>query len=271
VAIRRHKAQLFVLLLALAIGLSAIGGEVDPKTFITHIDRLPNYLTDITPHLSLRNLPSDLADWYWNLGHWFDLLVDTLLMAYLGTAFGVLGGFCLSFFAAANLTPHGSVRLVARRFLEICRTIPDLVFALVFVAAFGLGATPGILALSIHTSGALGKLFAEVVENIDMSGVDALKATGATWTQTIRFGVLPQVAANFVSYALLRFEINVRAAAVIGFVGAGGIGFDLIEAIRKFYYSDVSAILLMIIATVVLIDLGSERLRHALTKAERRG
>jgi phosphonate transport system permease protein len=139
-----------------------------------------------------------------------------------------------------------------------------------FVAAFGLGATPGTLALSIHTSGALGKLFAEVVENIDMSGVDVLKSTGATWTQTIRFAVLPQVAANFVSYALLRFEINVRAAAVIGFVGAGGIGFDLMEAIRKFYYADVSAILLMIIATVVLIDLGSERLRHALTGVERR-
>lgn len=267
---RRYRTRLFVLLLSLAIGLSAIGGEVDLKTFITHIDRFPNYLIDIAPHLSLRKLPSDLGDWYWNFRHWFDLLVDTLLMAYLGTAFGALGGFCLSFFAAANLTPHRSIRLVARRFLEMCRTIPDLVFALVFVAAFGLGATPGTLALSIHTSGALGKLFAEVVENIDMSGVDALKSTGATWTQTIRFAVLPQVAANFVSYALLRFEINVRAAAVIGFVGAGGIGFDLMEAIRKFYYSDVSAILLMIIATVVLIDLGSERLRHALTGAERR-
>ena len=268
---RRHRTQLLLLALCLAIIFAAIGGEVDLKAFITHIDRLPNYFTEIAPPLSLTHLGSDLADWYWNFGHWFDLLVDTLLIAYLGTTLGALGGFCLCFFASANLTPHSMLRLLARRFLEICRTIPDLVFALVFVAAFGLGAMPGTLALAIHTSGALGKLFAEVVENIDMSGVDALKAAGASWTQTIRFAVLPQVSANFVSYALLRFEVNVRAAAVIGFVGAGGIGFDLMEAIRKFYYSDVSAILVMIIATVVLIDLVGERLRHALTGSDGRG
>jgi phosphonate transport system permease protein len=159
--------------------------------------------------------------------------------------------------------------VTAKRVLEFCRTVPELVFALVFVQAFGLGPLPGILALAIHTVGALGKLFAEVVENIDMKPVDGAVSCGASWTQSIRYAVLPQVMSNFASYALLRFEINVRGAAVMGFVGAGGIGQDLIEAIRKFYYSDVSALLFLIIVTVMLIDLTTERIRHALLGWER--
>jgi phosphonate transport system permease protein len=141
---------------------------------------------------------------------------------------------------------------------------------LIFVVAFGLGALPGVLALAIHTMGALGKLFSEVVENIDMKPVDGLTSTGASWTEMVRFAAVPQVLANFASYGLLRFEINVRGAAVMGFVGAGGIGQDLIEAIRKFYYSDVSAILLMIILTVTIIDLVTEQIRHRLVGADRK-
>ena len=135
---------------------------------------------------------------------------------------------------------------------------------MIFVVAFGLGAMPGVLAIAIHTTGALGKLFAEVVENIDMKPVEGVIAAGGNFRQIVRFGVVPQVLANFTSYALLRFEINARSATVIGFVGAGGIGQDLLEAIRKFYYSDVSAILLMIIGMVMIIDMTTERVRHAL-------
>ena len=137
-------------------------------------------------------------------------------------------------------------------------------FALIFVVAFGLGAMAGVLAIAIHTMGALGKLFSEVVENIDLKPVEGTRASGGTWAQQVRFGAVPQVLSNFVSYALLRFEINVRGAAVMGFVGAGGIGQDLIEAIRKFYYSDVSAILLLIILAVMIIDALTEKLRHHL-------
>ena len=125
-----------------------------------------------------------------------------------------------------------------------------------------------MLALAIHTMGALGKLFSEVVENIDMKPVEGLESTGANWITTVRFAAIPQVLSNFASYALLRFEINVRGAAVMGFVGAGGIGQDLIEAIRKFYYSDVSAILVLVIITVSLIDLITERVRHGLIGME---
>jgi phosphonate transport system permease protein len=146
--------------------------------------------------------------------------------------------------------------------------VPEIVFALIFVVAFGLGPVPGVIAIMIHTVGALGKLFAEVVENIDMNPVEGAIASGATRWQAIRYAVVPQVLPNFASYALLRFEINVRGASVMGFVGAGGIGQDLIEAIRKFYYSDVSAILLLIIATVMVIDVVTERIRHRLITQE---
>jgi phosphonate transport system permease protein len=125
-----------------------------------------------------------------------------------------------------------------------------------------------VLAITLHTTGTLGKLFAEVIENIDMKPVEGVQGTGGSWLSQVRFGVLPQVLSNFASYALLRFEINVRGAAVIGFVGAGGIGQELIVAIRKFYYSDVSAILLMLLVCVMVIDWGSEKLRYRLLAAE---
>jgi phosphonate transport system permease protein len=127
-----------------------------------------------------------------------------------------------------------------------------------------------VLAISVHSIGALGKQYAEMVENIDMKPVEGLRSTGAGWIASMRFAVLPQVAAGFASYTLLRFEINVRSASVMGFVGAGGIGVELITAIRKFYYSDVSAILLMLILTVFVIDIGTGWVRGRLFGKERR-
>jgi phosphonate transport system permease protein len=148
--------------------------------------------------------------------------------------------------------------------------VPDIVFALIFVIAFGLGPMAGVLAITIHSIGALGKQYAEMVENIDMKPVEGLRSTGASWIASMRFAVLPQVVAGFASYTLLRFEINVRSASVMGFVGAGGIGVELITAIRKFYYSDVSAILLLIILTVFVIDIGTGWVRGKLFGTERR-
>ena len=154
--------------------------------------------------------------------------------------------------------------MAVRRVLELLRTVPDIVFAMVFVVAFGLGPLPGVLALTLHSIGTLGKQFTEVVESIDMSPVEGVAAAGGNWLSQVRFGALPQVLSNFASYTLLRMEINVRGAAVIGFVGAGGIGEDLLIAIRKFYYQDVSAMLLLLVACVMLLDMASERLRHRL-------
>lgn len=265
---RRLRTLLGVVVLVAVVVSAGRVAEIDAAKFFANVHRFPSYLHDILPTLTLANLPGDLAEWLWGWQRWLAKLGETLLIAYLGTVLGALGAFLLCFTAAGNLVRSAALRFTARRFLEICRTVPEIVFALVFVVAFGLGAVPGVLAIAIHTCGALGKLFAEVVENIDMKPVDGLVATGANFPQTVRFAVLPQVLSNFASYALLRFEINVRGAAVMGFVGAGGIGQDLIEAIRKFYYSDVSAILLFVVLTVMVIDFATERLRHALLAAE---
>ena len=204
----------------------------------------------------------DPVEWFWGLPHWLRLLGDTLLMAYVGTLVGATGGFLLGLLSAGNIVPSAPLRWVVKRGAEFCRTVPEIVFALVFVIAFGLGPLPGVLALSLHTLGALGKQFSEVVENIDMKPVEGALAAGAGWPQMARYAVVPQVLPGFLSYALLRFEVNVRGAAVLGFVGAGGIGQDLIEAVRKFYYNDVAALLVLIILTVVVIDTLTGQLRR---------
>ena len=258
--------------LAVVVVAAAVFAGVDPVRMFGRIGAVGDYFGRIFVFdggpFAGRPVVVAPGEWMWGLGHWAKLIGDTLLIAYAGTIVGAVAGFFLSFMAAKNLGRHPVVRIAVKRLLEVCRTVPELVFALIFVIAFGLGPMPGVLALAIHTAGALGKLFCEVVENIDMRPVEGTIATGGSWWQTVRFAALPQVAANFVSYALLRFEINVRGAAVMGFVGAGGIGQDLIEAIRKFYYADVSAILVLIIATVMLIDLVTERIRHRLVDGE---
>jgi phosphonate transport system permease protein len=267
----RRNALLAGLAVALALTLaSSWMAEVRPTTFASNITNFGSYIRQILPVLTLQDLGGDLANWYWGLGKWLRLLGETILIAYLGTLAGAIGAFCLCFLASANMMRSPAVRWTARRCLEFCRTVPEIVFALFFVIAFGLGPIVGVLALAIHTVGALGKLFAELVENIDMKPVEGIEATGASWPAIIRFAVVPQVLAGFASYALLRFEINVRSAGVMGFVGAGGIGMEFLVAIRNFYYTDVSAILLMLIVTVTLIDLGTERLRHKLLALEGR-
>jgi phosphonate transport system permease protein len=268
--VARRRRQFYLVLLALALAAAVAGryGEVDPAYLFQHISNFTSYFGRILPKLTFAHFGADVADWYWNLSGWLKLLVDTILIAYLGTLIGTLGAFMTAFLTAQNTAPSAALRFAVKRFHEFCRTVPDIVFALLFVAAFGLGPLPGILAIGIHSIGALGKLFTEVVENIDMKPVEGVRSAGATFVETVRFAVVPQVLANFASYALLRFEINVRSGTVIGIVGAGGIGQDLFVAIRKFYYTDVSAILLMIIVTVVLFDLISERIRHRLARLE---
>jgi len=264
VAAKRRRTLVLAVMVAVGTALAAWGGEVDLQKLAEGLPRFWSYFHDILPTLRLTNIRADLAEWYWNWDGWLWLLAETLLVAYVGTFLGATVGFVLCFFASANLMKNAIVRAVVRRSLEFCRTVPDIVFALLFVYALGLGPIPGVLAIGIHTVGALGKQFAEVVENIDMKPMDGARATGASWIEQIRFAVVPQILSNFVSYTLLRFEINVRGASVMGFVGAGGIGKELLSSIRQFYYSDVSAILLMIVVTVFVIDVFTERLRHRL-------
>jgi phosphonate transport system permease protein len=265
---RRIRSAAYSVLFLVITAVALATAEVDMAKFLANFGNFGSYFDRILTLENGQRVWTDPAEWFWGWKPWGALLLDTLLIAYLGTLFGAIGAFFLCFAATINLAVNPAQRFFARRFLEFCRTVPEIVFALIFVVAFGLGPVPGVLAIMIHTVGALGKLFAEVVENIDMKPVEGVSSTGASWAMTVRFAVVPQVLSGFLSYALVRFEVNVRGAAVMGFVGAGGIGQDLLEAIRKFYYSDVSALLVMIIATVVIIDLISERLRHRLLSME---
>ena len=265
-AARARRLQMIAgaALLVVLIGLSAIQAEVDPKTFLAKLGGFTSYFDRMATLDSGARVWTDPAAWFWSFKRSARLIGETILMAYVGTLTGAVAAFALNFVASPNLTRRGWLVFAARRLLEFCRTVPDIVFALIFVVAFGLGPLPGVLALALHTAGALGKQFFETTENIDMKPVEGLRSVGASYAQVIRYAALPQVLASFASFALLRFEINVRGATVLGFVGAGGIGQDLMEAIRKFYYSDVSAILVLIIAVVMTIDILTQYLRRAL-------
>lgn len=271
----RQTRGLVALAAVIAIALvSADFVNADLIGLLTNSDRLFNYfgrlLTLTEGPMTGQPVWTDPAEWFWGLGRWTRLLLDTLLIAYVGTLFGVIAGFCCAVLSARNIVPSATLRWTVKRFAEFCRTVPDLVFALLFVYAFGLGPLPGVLAIFIHTTGALGKQMLEVVENIEMKPVDGVLASGASWTRMVRFAVFPQVLPGVLSYALLRFEINVRTAAVLGFVGAGGIGQELITAIRRFYYNDVAALLVLITVTVILIDVLSSNLRRRVSGMEAR-
>jgi phosphonate transport system permease protein len=270
VARKRLRIALGALVFLTALVVAAFGAEVNLKTFFTYIGNFVSYFDRILKLDDGSRVWTNFGEWFWGWQKWLRLLGETLLISYVGTLIGAVLAFFLNFLAAENTSPAHWLRFVVRRLLEFARTVPGIVFALIFVIAFGLGPMAGVLAIAIHSTGALGKLFSEIVENADMKPVEGVRSTGASWVACMRFAVLPQVMAGYAGYALLRFEINVREASVMGFVGAGGIGQELVVAIRKFYYSDVSAILVTIIITVFIIDIGTGWLRGRLFGKEAR-
>jgi phosphonate transport system permease protein len=203
--------------------------------------------------------PPDFHDWR----HYLQELIVTLQIALWGTALAIVGSIPLALLAASNLTPWW-VHQPVRRFLDACRAINEMVFALLFVVAVGLGPFAGVLALWVHTTGTLAKLFSEAVEAIDPQPVEGIRATGAHPVAEVLYGVLPQVMPLWISYALYRFEANVRSASVVGMVGAGGIGMVLWDVIRGFQYAQTAAVLMMLVVSVALIDLASASLRKRL-------
>ena len=188
--------------------------------------------------------------------------LETVQMALAGTFLALLVAFPVGFLAARNTTPHPLVYHAVRSVLNFLRTIPDLALGLLFVAAVGLGAFAGTLALAIHTATVLGKLLSESVENIDEGVVEAIRATGAGYTQVLSFGVLPQILPDLISFALYRLETNIRAASVLGLIGAGGIGYLLNTSLRTFQYQEAAAIVLVLIALVMFVDYLSSHLRR---------
>lgn len=253
--------------LCVALLLAAWVSEAYPSSLIAGAPRIGEYFWKLLPDLrpavlfASTDTQGSLAYWMYRIDIWLWLLFETSQMAALATLSGALLAALLCFPAAINLAPNRAVHFVFRRVLELFRSVPDIVYALILVWTFGVGPLAGILAIALHTVGALGKLFAEVVENADMRPWEAVRATGGTWAHGVRFAILPQVLPNFLSYVLLRFEINVRGATVIGFVGAGGIGQELYSVISFNYYQEIGAIIVLIILAVSLIDLTSEKLR----------
>lgn len=187
--------------------------------------------------------------------------VETIQMAFLGTFFSVLLSIPIAIFGANNLTSSKLLRGISRSLIAFTRTVPDLVFALIFVSAVGLGPVPGILALSIHSIGMLGKLYAEAIEEIDMGPVEAMEALGASKLQAIFYAIIPQVTPSFVAATLYRLDINVRSSIVLGLVGAGGIGFELMMAMRLFRYEELLSILIIIFAIVLSAEAISNSIR----------
>lgn len=188
--------------------------------------------------------------------------LETIQMALAGTFLALIVAFPLGFLAARNTTPHPAVYRGVRLVLNLVRTIPDLALGLLFVAAVGLGAFAGTIALAIHTATVLGKLLSESVENIDEGVVEAIRATGAGYAQILSFAVVPQILPDLISFTLYRLETNIRAASVLGLIGAGGIGYLMNTSFRTFQYQEAAAIVLVLIALVMLVDYLSSRLRN---------
>jgi phosphonate transport system permease protein len=190
-------------------------------------------------------------------------MVVTIQIALWGTVLAVICAVPLGLLSSANITPRW-VHQPVRRLMDAARAINEMVFAMLFIVAVGLGPFAGVLALFVHTTGVLAKLFSEAVESIDAQPVEGIRATGANALEEIIYGVIPQVLPLWISYSLYRFESNVRSASVVGMVGAGGIGVILWEIIRGFQYAETCAVMIIIIVTVSVIDLVSARIRNSL-------
>lgn len=212
-------------------------------------NRMVTGLADIADLLSEMWVPD-----FTHLNSWWGPLLDSMTMSIAATALAVLLSVPLALLGARNTSPHPAIYWVARLILNVLRSVPELIMAIVFVAAVGFGALPGALALGIHSAGMVGKFFAEAIEHAAEAPVEAARATGAGPAQVILHGILPQVLPQMADVTVYRWEFNFRASVVVGVVGAGGIGFELIAALRTLQYDEVAAILLVILATVTVVD-----------------
>lgn len=232
-----------------AAGAAVVVAGACWATGLFDLDRLATGIPDFID-LTGEMLPPNFA----NGRDWIRPVLDTLAMSVAGTALAVLGSLPLAFLAARNTSPHPAVYQVTRVILNFLRAVPELIMGIIFVAAVGFGALPGVLALGFHSIGMIGKFFAEAVEHVDQRPVEAARAVGAGPVQCIVHAVLPQVLGKMADVAIYRWEYNFRASTILGAVGAGGIGFELIGSLRIMQYTEVSAIILVILLMVTLVD-----------------
>jgi phosphonate transport system permease protein len=199
-----------------------------------------------------------------DISRYLALMGITLATALWGTVFALVVAFFLAPLAARNLAPHPLVYRAAREILNFMRAMPDLLLALIFVAALGLGPLPGALALGVHTAGFLGKFFAESLERVDQGVYEGLTSTGANFPQIVMYAGWPSILREALGYVLYILDRNVRMASVLGLVGAGGIGLALHDTLRLFDYGQSAALILVILVTILLIDYASAWLRRRL-------
>ncbi|MGK6308244.1 phosphonate ABC transporter, permease protein PhnE [Variovorax sp. DT-64] len=238
-------------LLLLLLAASWEGADMRPLELLRDSGNMATYAAEF--------FPPDFTDWRM----YAQEMVVTLQIALWGTALAVVSAVPMALLASANIVPWWIYQPM-RRLMDACRAINEMVFAMLFVVAVGLGPFAGVLALWIHTTGVLAKLFAEAVEAIDPQPVEGIRSTGASALHEIVYGVIPQVMPLWISFALYRFESNVRSASVVGMVGAGGIGVVLWEIIRGFKYDQTCAVMIIIVVSVSLLDLVSARIRKVL-------
>lgn len=246
---RQSLVKLLVWGLILAVlTWSWSGAEIRPMDLIKDSGNMGTFLADF--------FPPNFRDWRYYL----EEMTITLQIAIWGTALAVVFAVPFGLLCAENVAPAW-INQPVRRLMDSFRAINEMVFAMLFVVAVGLGPFAGVLALFVHTTGILAKLFSEAVEAIDPRPVEGIRATGANVLEEIVFGIIPQVMPLWISYSLYRFESNVRSATVVGMVGAGGIGVVLWEIIRSFYFAETCAVMIIIVITVSIIDIVSSRLR----------
>lgn len=260
---RLYSALILTLFLVLMAAGFRVANEANAGGFLNGLAQLGDFPGEILSEAWEKRalIPALMAEHV-------PALVETLNIAAVATLLGGLGAAVLAPLSTRGLARFPRLVPVIRRSLDTLRAIPDVVIALVLIFVMGGGPLPAVIAIALHTTGALGKLFSEVAENADLKPIEGLTAVGATWTQRMAFGLIPQVAPNWLSYWLLRFEINVRASAILGFVGQGGIGGDLKEAMQwgRGRYDTVMAVFLLLFLTIVVIDWISDHLRHKLTR-----
>ena len=226
----------------------------------------------------LGDYPADVLSEAWEkrgdllglVAKYFPSLIETINIAAVSTLIGAGAGLILSLLSTRGLARWPRLIPLFRRLMDIMRAVPEIVIALVLIFVLGGGPVPAMIAIAIHTAGALGKLFSEVAENASLNPVEGLASTGATWSQRMWIGVLPQVAPNYLSYAFLRFEINIRASAILGYVGAGGLGYDLRNAMAwgPGRFDEAAAIFILLFGTIVFFDQLSSRYRNKMTEGQ---
>jgi phosphonate transport system permease protein len=249
---RRGWAQLmlFAAVSLAVLNWSAAGAQLSVRELANGLPQIADFLGRTWPP-DLRILERLVAP-----------TIETLQIALWGTLLGVVAAVPVAFLAARNLSPNPWVYQVTRQALNVTRSINELILALVFVSAVGLGPFPGVLALAVHGAGMLGKFFADAIEEVDAGPLEALRATGAGPLQVIAFGVLPQVVTAWIAVVLYRLEVNLRSATVLGMVGAGGLGFELVGSLKLFKYTETATCILVITVMVVCADGLSARLRR---------